>query len=729
MTTATISVLNSDQRRFLDAQTQCAREAAQRAAEDALRALAVGELSRPAYLSDEQNALRLGLRDKARQLDDDTSRAGETLSNLVHDVAYEQWHRLLFARFLEVNGLLRHPEFRDLPLSLEDCGDLASDLGEVDAWAVAARFAAEILPGVFRLTDPAVQVRFAAEHRNTLERLLLEIPTEIFATEDALGWVYQFWQTAEKMRVNDSGVKIDGSDLSPVTQLFTENYMVRFLVENSLGAWWAARHPESALVETWEYLRRNEDGTPAAGSFADWPERAADVTVMDPCCGSGHFLVAMFGMLWRMRADEEGLTSAEAQDRVIRENLHGLELDPRCTQIATFNVALEAWKQGGFRELPAPQIACSGVPVRAARSEWEDLAGEDTELRKVVGHLHTLFRNADTLGSLIDPRPNGTEDVLFSKDTSVGVEWRQVRDVLGRAVQSERHGDAVLGNTVDDVVGAASLLGGSYTLVATNVPYLGSQLQSESLRTFIQNEFPHAGGELGAAFVLRWAAISAASTHICAVVPGQLGFLRSFGDFRKDLIEEASVKMYCALGSRAFREIGGEVVQPALIGVGKPVASARALSLTAVDETLLEGKARVLREGQFALIDPESWRANKGIAYSASAQVVTTRLSAVSTGAEGLSTGDNGRFVRHFWEVNFDGERWVGIQGAPAATAPYSGLEYVVRWDGGAGPLVESSGARIQGLNHLDQRGVLIGRMSTFRCASLPWRTARQEVA
>lgn len=110
MTTETTKVLNSDQRRFLDAQTQRAREAAQRAAEDALRALAVAEPSRPGYLNGEQNTLRLALRDKARQLGDDTAGAGAPLVNLVHDVAYEQWHRLLFARFLEVNGLLRHPD-------------------------------------------------------------------------------------------------------------------------------------------------------------------------------------------------------------------------------------------------------------------------------------------------------------------------------------------------------------------------------------------------------------------------------------------------------------------------------------------------------------------------------------------------------------------------------------------------------------------------------------------
>ena len=125
----------------------------------------------------------------------------------MREVAYEQWHRLLFARFLEVNGLLRHPEFRDTSLTLDDCADLADDLGEPDGWSVAARFAAEILPGVFRLDDPAVQVRFATEHRLDLEKILLSLPSEVFVTDDALGWVYQFWQTAEKKRVNESGVE------------------------------------------------------------------------------------------------------------------------------------------------------------------------------------------------------------------------------------------------------------------------------------------------------------------------------------------------------------------------------------------------------------------------------------------------------------------------------------------------------------------------------------------
>lgn len=712
MTTATTKVLNADQRRFLDAQTQRAREAAQRAAEDALRALAVAEPSRPGFLNGEQNKLRLALRDKARQLGDDNARAGAALTNLVHDVAYEQWHRLLFARFLEVNGLLRHPDYRDIPLSLEDCGDLAPDLGEPDAWAVAARFASEILPGVFRLTDPAVQVRFAAEHRAALERLLLDIPSDVFTTEDALGWVYQFWQTAEKKRVNDSGVKVGGADLSPVTQLFTENYMVRFLLENSLGAWWAARHPDSSLIASWEYLRRNEDGAPAAGSFSDWPERAADVTVIDPCCGSGHFLVAMFGMLWRMRAEEEGLTPTEAQDAVLRDNLHGLELDPRCTQIATFNVALEAWKQGGFRDLPAPHIACSGVPVRATRSDWEALAGDDDELRKVMVRLHALFRDADSLGSLIDPRPDTNGDGLFSRDLHIGVEWRHVRDVLRSALQAESIGDTVLGHAVDDVVGAASLLGREFTLIATNVPFLGKGKMSRTLLDSAPYSAAVGKEDLATVMLERCAALAGSAGAVAAVSPVYWQQIVSYKAFRSWILRTAPPRLVAQLGPGAFSEISGEVVQPSLTIFGASANPAPPVGFVEITGSSAADYQASLQSGLLSN-SPSAELLHSPDARIAPLSASTAPLLATYAKAwQGVKTGDNAYFTASFWEVPEIAAPWLRMVSSSETTEYYSGRSSIVR-DGREGCSVEW--ARIQGLEAWGGWGLAVSAVGRFR--------------
>jgi len=707
MAIATTTVLNSDQRRFLDAQTQRARSAAQRAAEDALRALAVAELSRPGYLSDEQNQLRLALRDKARQLGDDTARAGASLTNLIHDVAYEQWHRLLFARFLEVNGLLRHPEYRDIPLTLDDCGDLASDLDEPDAWAVAARFASEILPGVFRLTDPAVQVRFAAEHRNALERLLLDIPSEVFTTEDALGWVYQFWQTAEKKRVNDSGVKIGGADLSPVTQLFTENYMVRFLLENSVGAWWAARHPNSSLIAGWEYLRLNEDRSPAAGPFSEWPERAADVTVMDPCCGSGHFLVAMFGMLWRMRSEEEGITPAEAQDAVLRDNLHGLELDPRCTQIATFNVALEAWKQGGFRELPAPLIACSGVPVRAARSEWEALGGDDIEVRNAMGRLHSAFQSADTLGSLVNPLPPAPEGGLFGRDLSIGLNWERVSSALMAALEREHQDTTVLGHAALDVLQSAALLSGRYTVVVTNPPFLGLEKQSSVLESFVKANFEDAKRELALVMFLRSLQMLDENGCIAMVLPSDWMHYRAGRKFRAHLLERHALRFLALLGANSFYT--PLRVNPVLVIGDARRPSGQEVGTLVVSSAALAEKPLALRTTPVAEIRQASWLASLDsritLTDGGEADVENTPTSVVGDFADarnGMSAGDGQRFEKNFWEVPRLDERWELLLSSPSGEGLFTGRQKIILWERENGSMARLADS-VKHLNHAAQ--------------------------
>lgn len=730
MTTATTTVLNADQRRFLDTQTQRARAAAQRAAENALHALAVAEPSRPGYLSDEQNKLRLALRDKARQLGDDTASAGVRLTNLIHDVAYEQWHRLLFARFLEVNDLLRHPEYRDIPLSLEDCGDLASDLGEPDAWAVAARFASQILPGVFRLTDPAVQVRFPAEHRNALERLLLDIPSEVFTTEDALGWVYQFWQTAEKKRVNDSGVKIGGADLSPVTQLFTENYMVRFLLENSLGAWWGARHPDSPLIAGWEYLRRNEDGTPAAGTFSEWPERAADVTVMDPCCGSGHFLVAMFGMLWRMRAEEEGLTPAEAQDAVLRDNLHGLELDPRCTQIATFNVALEAWKQGGFRELPAPQIACSGVPVRASRQEWEAFAGKDGELTKVLAKLHELFGKADTLGSLIQPRKSDFDGALFGRDLSIGASWDEVRSALTLALRGEKQDQSVLGNAAEDVVHSAGLLSSVYTLIATNPPYLKRASMGADLQAYLDDHHADARADIATAFIERCVSFAGAHGTVATVSPQNWLMLTSFRRFRANLLTERRIDAVARLGAGAFRQITGEVVKVCLsvVSAAPPRSDHRVTGALTHRFMGVEAKAAALANGTLARPLQSDQLANPDSRITLTRLTPGMLLDAHCHPIKGNTTGDDPRYRRAHWEYGVLSEGIARLQSAPTVPGAYSGCSDVLRFHEMTEPEVRP-GVEIRSKHLWGRPGVVVHLMSALRATLSAGAMTDQNVA
>jgi hypothetical protein len=709
-------VLNADQRRHLDGAVQRARTAAEQAAGNALRALAVAEPSRPSYLKDDDNALRLALREKARQLGDDTARSGAELTSLMREVAYEQWHRLLFARFLETNGLLRHPEFRDTALTFGDCADVADDLGEPDGWSVAARFASEILPGVFRLDDPAVRVRFATEHRVELERILLSIPTEVFVTEDALGWVYQFWQTAEDARVRQSGIKIGGADLSPVTQYFTEDYMVRFLLENSLGAWWAGRHADSPLIDSWEYLRRLDDGTPAAGIFPEWPATAAEVAVMDPCCGSGHFLVAMFGMLWRMRAEEEALSAAEAQDAVLRDNLHGLELDPRCTQIATFNVALEAWKQGGFRDLPAPNIACSGIPARAAREAWEAHGGENHELRTVLARLHSLFRDADTLGSLITPRYADSSDVLFGRDLNTGADWEAVRAALTCALTEENRAQTVLGHAASDVVHAASLLAGQYTLIATNPPYLKRASMAPRLQAYVDANHPEARADIATAFIERCFQFVGSGRTLAVVSPQNWLLLTSYSKFRGDLLKQRCFDAVARLGSGAFRQITGEVVKVSLTIMSNRTAPAtqRIAGLPAQRVKGAEAKAAALRTGEVRRPLQTSQLDNPDTRITLTEISRDILLATRARAIQGVTTGDNPRFIRNMWEVPLPHNDFRFIQSSVGSSESYAGREHIIWWQRNGKLLRDNPQARIQGSAAWGKLGVAVSQMGAL---------------
>ena len=141
----------------------------------------------------------------------------------------DQWHRLLFARFLLENNLLISPE-HGVSVSLDDCEELAPSLGLKDAWAVAARFAAKELPEIFRADDPAGAVELPVEDRKPLIQLVTGLPVEVFTASDSLGWCYQFWQAERKDEVNAAGNKIGADELPAVTQLFTEDYMVDWAV-------------------------------------------------------------------------------------------------------------------------------------------------------------------------------------------------------------------------------------------------------------------------------------------------------------------------------------------------------------------------------------------------------------------------------------------------------------------------------------------------------------------
>ncbi len=699
-----METLSTEHRRQLERAVVNAREIAETGARAALDALAVDGRDPFEHMSGEQRALRRRLRAHARHLGDrmDGRSGAHGIDHLSHELAYEHWHAMLFARFLAENHLLIEPEL-EVPVTLDECEELGKGKG-VDRWALASRFAQRMLPQVFRPDHPVFGVRLAREHRVRLEELVEGLATEIFTASDALGWVYQFWQARRKDEVNRSEVKIGADELPAVTQLFTEPYMVQFLLHNSLGAWWESRHPDKPCPADLTYLRHADQGTPAAGTLDGWPDDLSEFRLLDPCCGSGHFLVAALLMLVPMRIALEGLDAAAA-DAVLRENLHGLEIDQRCVAIAAFALALEAWRYpgaGGHRNLPKLNLAWCGQPVAASKEEWLSLAEGDSKVEAGMAALHDAFRDAPTLGSLIDPARSASADMLTAG-------FDQLRPLLERAL--ERHnGDAQREETAIAALGlsaSAEMLTTRFHLVATNVPYLARGKQSERLRRFCESSYKRARRDLANVFLERCMELATEGGATQVVMPQSWLFLNSYTAQRKGLLKEVHWRSLVRLGPGAFETISGEVVNVILLTLNT-VRPLRDEQLTGIDATQARtphDKAMALRSEGVRSVSQRSQLLNPDAVVTLDDVGAGETLASAARCSQGIGTADIGRFICRMWETP-KSEMWDFYQMAPDGTGEFGGLHSWLRWAGGEGVLAQSTQARVCGQPAWGKRGV-----------------------
>ncbi|WP_335915089.1 Eco57I restriction-modification methylase domain-containing protein [Shewanella algae] len=698
-----------------------ARDIAEEAALAVLEQLGVGEKAKPSYLNDAQQNLRVRLRAHARSLGDARKADGEqSIERLQEEVAYEHWHRMLFARFLAENNLLMYPDPDEpVAISLEECEDLAADEGAANGWELAGRYASQMLPQIFRVDSPVFELKLAPNHQLDLEKLLISLPTEVFTASDSLGWVYQFWQANNKERINKSEVKIGARELPAVTQLFTEPYMVSFLLDNSLGAWWAARRltqddlknasseeelRQKAAIDgvPLEYLRfvQGENGTwePASGKFEAWPEQLSALSTLDPSCGSGHFLVAAFNMLVPLRMELEQLDAQEATNAVLRDNIHGLELDQRCVELAAFALALNAWKYpkaGGYRVLPEIQVACSGLAINAAKEEWKQLAthmGGKQNLSIAMDWLHDNFKDAPVLGSLMNP----------AKSKAAGlVSWQELSEALDKALATESaqashtneqhqsvHENAVV---AQGMAKAAKLLASQYQWVITNVPYLSSGKQHTILQEFCEHNYPTSKLDLATVFLercLEFCKIGGTST---IVIPQNWLFLTSYKYLRQKLLQNNALHLIARLGAKAFQtpmwdfnvqliclsksnsiEAFGD-----LFGESNSGNSIRGVDVSAC-QTYIE-KSDQLRSKNLLIVDQDKQIKNPDARITLEDVGNGKLLSEVAICPRGIVSGDGDKWSKQFWEI-IDHSRWCFFQGTTSNTAFYSGLDKAIDW-------------------------------------------------
>ena len=471
------------------------------------------------------------------------------------------------------------------------------------------------------------------------------LTAEMCQDVEVIGWLYQFYIAERKAEVFAGfrkNQKAGAAEIPAATQLFTPDWIVRYLVENSVGRLWMLNHPTSHLIEKMDYY------VEPTGSETDFlritePEQ---LTVMDPCCGSGHMLTYAFDLLYAIY-EEEGYAPSEIPTQILTHNVYGTEIDPRAAALAAFALMMKARaRQRRFLRDPVlPNIRVI-EPVEFNATELNQLAGteDDTQAGR---HFWQSFIHADVLGSLIAPDaaalPGAKERLA-----SLIADTLDVSDLHVRAEQ---------------VVVQAEYLSRFYAVVATNPPYMGSGNMGQVLSSWVRKHHPRAKSDLITVFMERACELCSPGGVWAMINLPSWMFLKSFTQFRKELLRNTTINSLIHLGRGIFGSDFGTVAFTTTNSTAthENTAIYRRLFEAHVEVRSLETIKQLFLNRTFGHYELRQevllTLPGSPIAYWLSpamtrAFTVGKPLGEVAEPKVGLQTGDNSRFLRQWFEVS-----------------------------------------------------------------------------
>jgi hypothetical protein len=653
---------------------------------DSARDVAI-PVSKLSYLTDREQAIREAI-DAA--LAKEQALAGSfaaAVEGLRREAAYTHLNRLVGLKSLELRGHLVidgepteavtcRPEYSDRPKWLWTLRDRDSryrygEEAEELLWREGLTRACEAVTAEIHLlfdpADPYAQVWPSHKTLRAVVARLNQLPEDLYCTDELLGWVYQHFQSEEKQLVTAGNSftqsllntnKYVDPDVATYTALYTERYMVDFLLQNSLGARWMEMYPDAPVKASWQYYV-----TPATPHTRP-PKPLKDWTILDPCVGSGHFLVVTFDLLVRLYAKERRLAESgriprewtvpepEVARTIVERNLFGIDIDSRAVQIAALALYLKA-KEHGFDPTDRPPrlnlVAADAVLTRG--TAYEALLAQykqDSAACEAIDAIWHALGHVRDLGSLVRVeeeveaavRKAKIKEDRHSPLLSSAKDWDSYKQTLFNRLLTAFEAEAqssdvtarIFGREGEKGVGLVEPLSRRYDVVCTNPPYLGSRNMGPMLKAFVAKNYASGKRDLYAAFILRCRERAVEDGYVAMVTQQSWMFLRSYADLRavqgehsaaestsdkngqahgpsprkgklrkfNGLLRETSIETLAHLGPGAFAEISGEVVNIALFTLRNtpppPEHQMTAFRLTGL--SLPEPKAEVLRRAQ-----------------------------------------------------------------------------------------------------------------------------------
>lgn len=496
---------------------------------------------------------------------------------------------------------------------------------------------ADCLPGVFERVGGAMEL-LLPQGLMMADGVVGKL-NAVLADEDwregvtVLGWMYQYYNADVKDEFFKSKRKAAAADIAPATQLFTPEWIVRYMVQNSLGRLWMLNNPGSSLRERMEYYiepdAEHEDFIRISS-----PE---EITLCDPACGSGHILVYAFELLFHMY-EERGYREREIPELILTKNLAGMEIDSRAAQIAELALAMcarEHDRRFFKRAVRADITVLSSIPL------GEDELPGNKKLAEELSYLGEI-------GSLLNPSEDEIDEL--------------------KAAAASCSDDLFAATTKTKLESAAAIcekLSRRFTCTVANPPYMGGSSFNPFMSKWIKKNYPDVKSDLCTCFIERGFSLARDRGYAAMVTMQSWMFLGSFEKMRAKVIDNKTIVSMAHLGPRAFDAIGGEVVNVTADVIYNQHSAVEGTYVRLVDINGSEAKRLKLLEaiqnpdcGWFYRRNADTFKQIPGtpIAYWASDALVESftkgrRLDAVATPRQGLATSDNGRFLRKWWEV------------------------------------------------------------------------------
>jgi len=643
--------------------------------------------------------------------------AEKTEKIVIEEVAYTWFNRVMALRFMDANGynapmVVTPAEGQTRPEILQDAMggsiDDALMLTAEEKVLPEAKLYRKLLVAVCnkQMSQP---MPFLFEHISDYTELLLPddlLSDQSFVTDirrgmtdedcqnvELMGWLYQFYITdrkadAETKKSKKGGLKSD--EQAAATQLFTPHWIVRYMVENSLGRIWMTLHRDSHLIDSMPYYIPTPKGQ--TDTIPDDIHSAKDIRFLDPCMGSGHILVYAFDLFTKMY-EEEGEQAKDIPTLILENNLFGIDIDRRCYQLASFALTMKA--RAYYRRYLRHTVNPNVIALEKIDRDTIDSAGAWGQKS-----LMWQFENIDTIGSLLKVTPEECAAIYVEETSLFGFKQKLLKT-------------------------QAEYLSKKYHCVVTNPPYLGKGM-GDALKQYIENEYPNTKGDCMATFMERCLDYSIHCGKMAMINQDSWMFTVSYEDFRKSLLSSAiHIDSLIHLGPHAFAEIGGEKVKSVTFVIANSVNKAKGSYISVYDYKNHYEKEQYTIEavnnhncGWFYEADQNSFIHIEGepISFWGTEKIYATytrnrSLSAVCKPTQGLATADNDRFLRIWFEVGFcnssfkeknaalaarSGKKWFPYNKGGAKRRWYGNQELVVNWEDDGKELKAFKGAVIR---------------------------------